>query len=838
MTIASARKRRRLVGERPRPEVRGKQVSTFFRDVRRSFRALAKRPAYFLAAVLTLALGIGANTALFSVVHTVLLRQLPFRNAQRTFWITRVRPHRNDGPFSLPDFLDYRGHVSSLDALSAIGSWSANLTGQGDAVQLIGARVSADLFENLGVDAVCGRTLEPDDDRPDNPRVVVISYGLWQRRFGENPSIIGKSLDLNDASYTLVGVLPQHFVFPIADVDVFAPLDPDEDPWRSNRNTVNFLRLVGRTRPGVLPERAEAEMNALARKLREEFPEPNAQKLGVKFTPLREQITGGYRAALWVLLGAVGLVLLVACANLTNLNLVRASARRREMSILSALGASRWEVTKQLLLESVLLAAVGGALGALLARLGVRGLVALSPASIPRVGEIGVDSAALAFTAVISLAAAILTGLAPALQSSRGDLAQRLNEGARGSTEGAGGKTLRSGLIVGEVALSVILLAATGLLLKSFSKLQSVETGFDPHGVLAVRLSLPKSRYSQLADVTRFYDALSARIAALPGLSAAGVIEVLPLSGVISSVPFTIVGRAFLREQIPEAQYRIMSPLYLRAMRISLLAGREFRESDTDRTQFVCLINETMAKRYWPGGGALGAHLMLNDNDSGPRDAEVVGIMHDVKDRGLDAAPSFDVYIPLRQTHEDALVWLRNAQYWVLRTEGDPLSLARAFGELVRSVDADVAVSNVRSMDQYFAATLAPRRFNLDLLSTFALAALALALAGIYAVISYSVNQRTQEIGVRMAMGARPRDVLRMVMADGMKPVLAGLAIGILAVLASTKAVASLLYGVSVSDPGTLAGVALLFAAVSLVALYLPARRAGQMDCLEILRAD
>jgi predicted permease len=688
------------------------------------------------------------------------------------------------------------------------------------------------------VKAAVGRTLESEDDRPGAAHVVVMTYGLWQRRFGGDTSLVGQPLELNDASYTLVGILPPNFFFPVPDAEQAVPLVPDADPWRQNRNTVNFLRLVGSTRQGVSFERAEAEMNALARKLREQFPEPNARKMGVKLTPMRDQVTGGYRRALWVLLGAVAFVLLIGCANLANLNLVRAAERRREMSIRSALGATRGQVVKQLLLESALLATGGGMLGALLAPIGVRGLVALSPSSIPRAGEIGLDASAFGFTVLVSLVAAIASSLAPALATSHGDLAQQLNEGARGSTAGGRGKALRTSLVVVEVALSLVLLAGAGVLLKSFSKVQTVNAGFDPHGVLAVRLSLPKARYPHLAKVTRFYDALLPRVQTLPGASAVGVVNMLPLGGEVASVHFTIVGRAFSREEAPEAQYRIVSPMYLQAMRIAFLAGREFNESDTDRTPLVCHINETLAKRFWPQGDAIGAHVMLEDNDYKPREAEVVGIIHDVKDRGLEAAPSFDIYIPLRQTHEDTVVWLQNNQYWLVRTDGEPLVLANAFRKQVRAVDGDVAASNVRSVDQYLSLTIAPRRFNLQLLSVFALAALALALAGIYGVISSSVNQRAHEIGVRMAMGARGSHVLRMVIADGIKPVLTGLALGILGVVGLRKALASLVYAVSATDPATLAGVTLLFGCVSLTALYFPARRATRIGPLVILRTD
>lgn len=813
-------------------------MDKFSKDIRQSLRVLTKRPAFLVVALLTLAFGIGANTALFSVVHAVLLRQLPFAHADRAVWITGVRPERHDAPFSLPDFLDYRDHTDSLDSLSAIGSWSANLTGRGEAERLTGVRVSANLFETLGVKAALGRTLEPEDDRPGAASVVVMTYGLWQRRFGGDPSLVGQQLELNGTSYTLVGILPPSFFFPIPEAELAEPLLPDADPQRRDRNTVNFLRLVGRTRPGVSSARAEGEMNALARTLRQQFPETNARKIGVKLVAMREQITGGYRGALWVLFGAVGFVLLIACANLANLNLVRAAERRREMSIRSALGATRSQVVKQLLLESALLAAGGGILGAFVAPLGIRGLVALAPAGIPRLGEIGLDAWAMAFTLLVSAVAAVASGLAPALAIAHGDLAQQLNEGARGSTEGGRGKALRTSLVVIEVALCLILLAGAGVLLKSFSKVRTVDPGFDPHGVLAVRLSVPKARYPHLQDVTRFYDALVLRVQTMAGVSAVGVVEMLPFSGIVSSTDFTIVGRAFSKTEVPEAQYRIVNPMYLKAMRIPLLAGREFNETDTDRTPLVCHINQTLAERYWPKGDAIGAHVMLDDNDSKPREAEVVGIIHDVKDRGLEAAPSFDIYIPLRQTHEDGVVWLQNNQYWVLRTEGDPLALAKAFREQVRSVDGDVTASNVRSMDQYLALTIAPRRFNLQLLSAFALAALALALAGIYGVISSSVNQRAHEIAVRMAMGAQHSHVLRMVIADGIKPVLAGMALGILGVFGLGTVFASLVYAVSTRDPATLAGVTLLFGGVSLAALYFPARRATRIDPLVILRTD
>jgi predicted permease len=811
-------------------------VSQFWGETRHSLRNLVRSPAFSAVAVLTLALGIGANTAIFSVVNAVLLRQLPFRHAERTVWISGVRPGRSDAPFSLPDFLDYRDRIGSLDSLSAVGNWSANLTGQGDADRLNGARVSANLFETLGVNAALGRALRPEDDRPGSPPVVVITDNLWKRRFGGDPNVVGKTLDLNGAGYTLVGILPPNFFFPLPAAELAVPLVPDADPWRSNRNTTNFLRMVGRTGPGATLEQTQAEMNVLAEKLHQQFPVSNAQKLGVKLTPMRDQITGGYRRALWVLLGAVGLVLLIACANLANLNLVRASGRRREMSIRSALGATRLEIIKLLLLESAVVAAAGCALGTLTAHFGVRALLALAPSSIPRASEIGLDNWVLAYTVLVSAVAALLTGLAPALSISQNELAQGMNEASRRSTEGKRGKTFRTGLIVAEVALSMMLLAGAGVLLKSFAKVQSLDLGFDPHRVLCVHLSLPRTRYTDVTEAARFYDLLSSRVRTLPGVAAVGMIQGPPLSGLISSINFTVVGRAFSRQEIPEALYRIVSPMYLNVMRIPLLAGREFGENDTDHTPLVCYINETLARRYFPAGNAVGAHLMLDDNDSKPRTAEVVGVIHDIKDTGLETRPTFDIYIPLRQAHEDTIGLLQDYQYWVLRANIDPLALGDTFRQQVRSVDADVAVSNVQSMDQQIAVAMGPRRFNLELLSLFAIAALALALAGIYGVVSYSVKRRTHEIGVRMALGANQLDVLWMVIADGMKPVLAGAALGILGVFALTKELNSLLFAVSATDPATLTLVTLLFCSVSHAALLLPARRASETDPLAVLR--
>jgi putative ABC transport system permease protein len=496
----------------------GNKMHTLWRELRYVARMLRQSPAFTLSVVLTLALGIGASTAVFSVVNAVLLRQLPFEHAGRLVWITGVRPERSDAPFSLPDFVDYRENVRSLDSISAVANWSANLTGRGEAERFQGMRVSANLFETLGVRAHVGRTLEAEDDRPGQPRVVVLGYALWERRFGSDPGIIGEPLTFNGESFTVAGVLPRQFQFPLREAELAVPLVPDADPWRLDRNSVNFLRLIGRVRGGATREQAESEMNALARRLREQFPVPNARKLGVKLVTLEERTVGEHRLALWVLLGAVVFVLLIACANLANLSLARAAAREREMAIRMALGASQARIIRHLLAESLVPAILGGGLGILLAHWGIQLLTVANPAGIPRIAEIGLDSRVQFFAATLTLLAALLTGLIPGLAASRPELSEQLKEGGRWASDGPRRLAARKALVIVEVALSLVLLAGAGLLLKSFARLQSVDPGFAPDHLLAVRLSLPKTHYPRRAELVRFYEALRERVQELPGV--------------------------------------------------------------------------------------------------------------------------------------------------------------------------------------------------------------------------------------------------------------------------------------------------------------------------------
>jgi putative ABC transport system permease protein len=813
-------------------------IAELWQDLRYSARMLLKNPGISAVAVLALTLGIGGNTAIFSLVNSIILRQLPFRQPEQLVWVFSRRPDPGKQPFTIPDFIDYRDQNQSLSGIAAYANWSANLTAQGEPERLQGLRISANAFEMLGVEAVVGRALLPADDTPGQQQVVVLSYGLWQRRFSADPQLVGKTLTLNGASYTVVGVLPPQFFFPIKEAELAIPLAPEADPWRGVRTSVNFLRALARLKPGVTREQAEADLTAVAQRLRQQYPVANARKLGVTLSPLHEEVVGNFRLALWVLLGAVGMVLLITCVNLANLARARAAARHREMAIRTALGATRRRLIQQLATESLLLALIGGGAGLLLAFYGIDLLLAVSPANLPRAAEVGVDFRVLGFTLVLSLIAGVIFGLAPAWQAARVNLNDALKESGRGTGGGARQSRVRNLLVISEIALSLVLLAGAGLLVKSFLRLQAVKLGFEAENVLAIRLSLPKAQYVNRAAVTSFYEKLRPRLESLPGVETVGVISALPLSGVLQSIPFTIEGRATAPDEAHRADYRVVSASYFQAMKIPLIAGREFNEHDTAQTAPVVLISQNLARRYWPDSSPLGAHVLIDDNDQGPRLVEIVGVVGDVKHLSLDGEPAPHVYLPIHQTHEDGVVWLTNTQYWLLRTTVDPLTLSAAVRREIQAVDREAPTSNIRTMEQYLAASVAPRRFNLWLLTVFAGAALLLAGTGLYGVISYGVAQRRHEIGIRLALGARGSDVLKLVIGQGMALALVGVALGLPAALALTQLMKNLLFGVSATDPLTFLVIAVLLASVALLACWIPALRATKVDPLIALRCE
>jgi len=814
-------------------------IELLLQDLRYGLRMLGKNLGFTITAVLALAIGIGANTAIFSLVNTILLRPLAFKDADQLVWIWSRRVDRDKAFFSVADFIDHRDQNQTLERMIAIDpSWGVNLIDRGEPERLQGVRISAEAFQMLGVEAAVGRALVPEDGQPGSARVVVISYGLWQRRFGSDRSWIGNSLTLNDNSYTLVGVLPPTFIIPNAETDVVAPLILETDPRRADRDN-NFLRALARLKPGVTQQRAQSDLDAVTSNLRQQYPTSNAKKIGPRVLPLHEELVGNYHLALLMILGAVALVLLITCSNLANLMLVRASARRKEMAIRAAMGASRSRLIQQLLTEGSILALLGGTLGLLLATWGVKFLLLLSPANLPRAGEVSIDLRVLAFTLGLSLLSAVIFALVPALQASKVGLNEALKAGGRSSTGSGLGNRTRSLLVISEVALSLVLLIAAGLLVKSFQRIQKVSPGLDTNNLLVARLSLPQSTYKDRESMKVFYEKIAGRIGVLPGVESVGLTNVLPLSGMNARTDFSIVGRAVLSlKDLPGAQNRWVSPGYFSTMKIPILEGREFNEFDTAHAQNVVVIDEALARRYWPNESPIGAQLRFDEGEPIQRELVVVGVVGDVKHFGLDEEPLATLYAPFYQMPENLVpVWASRINL-VARTASDPMILSTLVRGEVLAIDRNVPASNIRTMDQFLSASVAQRRFNVLLLTLFAAAALLLTTSGIYAVISYSVAQRTHEIGLRMALGAQRSDVLKVVVGQGLRLVLIGVVIGLAAALVFNRILSSLLFGVSTVDPITFAVMPLLLIGVALLASFNPARRATKIDPVIALRSE
>ncbi|HEU0108990.1 MAG TPA: ABC transporter permease [Vicinamibacteria bacterium] len=807
-------------------------------DVRYAVRRLVKTPGFTLVALITLALGIGANTAIFSVVHGVLLRPLPFKDPDRLYWLWTRHTSTDRYPFQLPEFCDYRDQNKTLESVAGFANWNPNLTGDGPAERLTGLRVSGGLFETLGTHAALGRTLAPADDTPGQEKVAVLTHGLWQRRFGGDPAVVGRPLTLNGEPFTVVGVMERDFFFPVRVAEIAIPLAPDRDPWRQNRKSTNFLRAVGRARPGVSRAQIADDLDGIQRRLQKEFPESYGSKRGMLAVPYREELTRSFSQALWVLLGAVALLLLIACANLANLMLVRATDRRRDMAIRQALGASRSELVRQLLVESALLAAGGAVLGALLARWSVPLLVALSPEALPRARDVHVSLPVLLFTLGAAVLAAMLFGLAPALRAARVDPVRDLKSEGRGAAGTADRSRARGLIVASQVALMMILLTGAGLLLKSFREVMRVEAGFDP-GVLTVRLSLPRKDYGELAKVSRFYRQLEARVAALPGVTAVAAVNHVPLNGAIATAEYKVADRPPASDDaLPTAQYRMTTPAYFRAMGIPLLAGRAFTDDDREGGAPVVIVSRGLARQSFPDRDPLGRYLLVRDNPAGFRPMQIVGVVGDVRHTSLEADAEPHVYLPYHQTHRDPLVWLTQNQFLVVRTTGAPLAMGEAVRRELQAVDSTVAAADIRASGYYVDAATAARRFSLELLAGFAGLALVMAAIGIYGVVSYTVAQRTREIGVRIALGAEMRDIVGMVVGEGVKRTAVGVVLGLAGALAASHAVGGLLYGVGATDPVTYAAVVALLLTVTIVACLLPAWRAARVNPLVALRGD
>ena len=793
---------------------------------------LVKTPAFSLLAILTLGLAIGANSAVFSVINAVLLRPLPYEKPEQLVRVFGTQPQLAEAPTAPANFLDWQEQNQSFERIATFVGQGFNLVGGDKPERVRGMRVSAELFQLLGVQPALGRAFHTEEDQVGRNRVVVLSDQFWRSRFAGERSVIGRTITLNDQAYEVVGVMPPGFAFPNERTQLWTPV-AFSDTERALRST-NFIHVIARLRPGLTLQQAQEQMSALARRQAELYPDTNTG-VGVKLVTLSEQTVGNVRPILIVLLAAVGFVLLIACANVANLLLARAAERQREMAIRSALGASRARVVRLLLAESLVIALLAGAAGLTLAIWGLDLLLALKPANLPRAAEIGIDPRMFGFTALLSLLTGVGFGLVPAWHVSKPDLNEGLKESSRSATGGPGRQRLRGTLVVAEVALSLVLLIGAGLMIRSFARLLAVDPGFDPANVLTAFVSLPPAKYPDASRQAAFFDQLLQRTQNLPGVVAAAAASDLPLYGG-SSTGFDIEGRARSEAgQRPLVEYRAISPEYLRAMGMRLIAGRAFSARDTADAPGVVIINETLAKKYFPNEDPIGRRLGL----SGPPDMrEIVGVVADVRNYGLDAEVKPEAYVPFLQNAPEYLTAVAAGMNIVVRTVNDPTALASAFRAQVQALDKDQPVAEISTMEVQLAESIAQRRFNMLLLAVFAALALVLAAVGIYGVIAYTVAQRSHEMGIRLALGASRADILKLVFSDAMFTTLTGVTVGLIAALALTRLLSSLLYDVAPTDPLVFLGLAALLILVALIATYVPARRAMRLNPIAALRHE
>ena len=791
-----------------------------------------KSPGFSSIAIITLALGIGANAAIFSVVNAVLLRPLPFPHAEQLVRIFGTQPQLAKAPSSPANFLDWQKQNQVFTGIAAYNGKGFNAIGGEQPERLRGLAVSADLFSILQIQPRLGRAFSAEEDRAGRGDVIVISDTLWQRRFGGDRNVIGQTVILNDKNYTVIGVMPPGFAFPDIRTELWAPLAFDAKE-AAVRDT-NYLAVIARLKPGVSFEQASAQMATLAHQQEIQNPTTNTG-VGVKLVTLNDQIVGDIRPVLLVLLGAVGFVLLIACANVANLFLARATTRQKEMAIRSALGANRWRMIRLLLIESVLIALLGGGFGLFLAYWGIDLLVVLKPANLPRIAEIGLDRNVFAFTLGLSLLTGIAFGLVPAFQASKADVNDALKEGSRGASGGPARQRMRNVLVVSEVALSLVLLIGAGLMIRSFARLLAVDPGFKADHVMTEEVSLPESKYPTNDKQAAFFQRVEQGLRTISGVQFAAVASYLPFDG-SDSTGFDVEGRAPSSPgQRPMTDYRLISADYFRAMGIPLRKGRAFNDRDNASAPGVVIINETLARQFFPNEDPIGKRIGL----SGPTDwREIVGITGDVRNYGLDEEVKPESYIPYLQSAPGYLAGIASRMALIVRTGSQPAGFAAAMTNQVQALDKNQPVTYVKTMESYLAESFAQRRFNMLLLGVFATLALVLAAIGIYGVIAYTVTQRRHELGIRVALGAGAADILKLVLRHAMAMTFVGIAIGLACAFALTRFMGTLLYRIAATDPLTFIGLAALLTLVALVATFIPARRAMKVDPMVALRYE
>jgi putative ABC transport system permease protein len=813
-------------------------MDNLLRDLRYGMRCLAKRRGITTIAILTLALGIGANSAIFSVVNAIVLRPLPYPESEKlvVLWGNIHAPGLDQLELSAPELTDFQTQLQSLEHVSGYTIQGFNLTGDSQPERLRGAAVSASLFRALKVDAALGRTFLAEEDRYGNDRVVLLSDSLWRRRYGADPSIVNRTIMLDGQALQVIGVMPSAFQFPDREVEAWRTLAFEPDLLTENNRGSHFLNAIARLRSGVTEQQAQAELNNLTARLSADHKQSYSRGFSASIRSLHaDTVGGGLRTALFILLGAVGLVLAVACANVAHLMLGTASARYREIAVRTALGASRGTVIRQFLTESLLLSVIGGLAGLTLAIWGVRALVSLLPKDTPRIDEIGLDYRVAGFTFLVSILTGVLFGLAPAFFAAKTDLHDALKEGGRGQGEAGKRLKLRNALVVSEFALAMVLLIAAGLLVQSFRNLQEVRPGFEPENLMTMRFSLPSTKYDNFQKSQAFYDQLFQRLQSRGEVKSVGAINILPFSGSTGDRSFSIEDQPVAANQPrPDEQVRFVSHGYFGTMSIPLMRGRDFSSRDTGETTRVAVVNAALAEKFWPNGEAIGKRISFSRDN--PKWYEIVGVVGNIKHRGLDLEYKPELYI----SYQQPLFTPPGipSMYVVIRSTGDPNAVIGVARNEVAAIDRDQPIGSVMSMDQRIHESVAPRRFNMFLLTLFAVLAVLLASVGIYGIMAFSVTQRTREFGVRLALGAQRSDVMSMVLRHGIKLALLGVGVGLLAAFALTRLMSSLLFEVSPTDLRVFLIDAVVLLVVSLLACYLPARRATNVDPLVALRNE